>query len=125
MLVMIQRRTDGIVTAQEESLGQRLARLRKERAFTQVQLAREVGTIQSHISAYELGRLRPNSDMMVHLAEALKVSADEILGLKNNGGGHKTSLKITKRMKRIESLPRKKQKAILSTIDALLDSSAK
>ena len=41
-----------------EPVGQRLARLRKERGFTQVDLAQKIGIIQSLVSDYETDRLR-------------------------------------------------------------------
>jgi hypothetical protein len=55
------------------------------------------------------------------LAKALKVSSDEILG----GGNGKSdleasSLKIVKRLRKIEGLPPSKQKALLTNIDMFL-----
>ncbi|MGH9967441.1 MAG: helix-turn-helix domain-containing protein [Pyrinomonadaceae bacterium] len=42
----------------DETIGQRVARLRKERGFTQIELADKIGLTQNLISAYECGRLR-------------------------------------------------------------------
>jgi transcriptional regulator with XRE-family HTH domain len=109
------------VSLGNQSVGQRLACLRKQRGLTQVQLAEKIGIIQALVSAYELDRLRLNADMLVRFTQALRVSADEILGLKKpKGNGHTPSLKVARRMKRIDSLPREKQRALLNTIDTLL-----
>jgi len=46
-----------------ETLGQRLARLRKEHGFTQVQLAEQIGIIQTLVSDYETDRLKLSAEM--------------------------------------------------------------
>ena len=48
-----------------ETLGQRLARLRKQRGFTQVELAEKVGITQVLISAYETDRAYFSVEMAV------------------------------------------------------------
>jgi hypothetical protein len=59
--------------------------------------------------------------MLFRLAKALKVSADEILGVGNGKGElDGPSLKIVKRLKRIERLPPARQKALLTNIDMFL-----
>lgn len=102
------------------SLGQRLARLRKTRGFSQTELARKIGSIQALDSDYERGNLRLSAEMTIRFARALGVSADELLGIKptrTNGG---LSLKITRRLKGIEDLPPAQQKILLKTIDNFL-----
>ena len=104
-----------------ESIGQRLARLRKERGYTQVELAEHLGTRQSLITAYETDRRALSAEMVVRFAMALDVSTDELLHPKAaKKAAKKPSLKIVRRMERIESLPRRKQDALLTTIDAFL-----
>ena len=63
----------------QESVGQRLARIRKERGYTQVELAKKIGTIQGLISDYKNDNLRLSADMAVRFALALDVSTDELL----------------------------------------------
>ncbi len=105
----------------DESFGQRLARIRKEKGFTQVELAKKMGIIQVLISDYERDKLRPYHETIANFAKALDVSADEILGLKaSKSKGKGPSLKITRRLKKIEELPPSQQKFILKTIDTLL-----
>jgi transcriptional regulator with XRE-family HTH domain len=105
----------------DETLGQRLARLRKERGLTQVELAQKIGIIQSLVSEYERDKLRLNSEMLARFALALGVSADELLGLeKRPHNGDKVSLKVARRMRQVEKLPPHEQAALLKTIDAFL-----
>jgi transcriptional regulator with XRE-family HTH domain len=108
--------------AASETLGQRMARLRKERGFTQIELAQKAGTIQAVISSYECGRVRPHADMIGTLAQALNISTDEFLGFaatesEQTRGG--ISRRIVRRMQLLERMPEHDQKAVLKFIDAL------
>jgi transcriptional regulator with XRE-family HTH domain len=106
----------------KETLGQRLARLRKERGLTQKQVAESTGLIQELVSSYELDKLRLNSDMVLRFAEVLDVSADELLrGSKSTVATRKQpSIKLVRRMEQIETLPLYEQRALLTTIDKFL-----
>ena len=106
----------------EESLGQRLARLRKERGWTQVELAERVGIIQSLMSDYERGRLRLKPDMILRFASALEISTDELLQAKDSTRPlrRKPSLRLQRRMEKIEKLPPHQQSTLLKTIDTFL-----
>ncbi len=104
-----------------ETLGQRLARLRKERGYTQVEVAEKIGTIQALISDYETDRLHLSAEMAIRFALVLEVSLDELLHPKaKKHNGRKPSLKLLRRMKQIESLPPAQQTAVLRTIDAFV-----
>lgn len=107
---------------QVEPLGGRLARLRKQRGITQQELAHKMGLRQALISDYERGRIRLHGEVIVGLCKVLKVSADEMLGLRGStdGDGSKPSLRILRRLKRIESLPLYQQNTLLKTIDTFL-----
>lgn len=105
----------------DETFGQRLARTRKQRGYTQSQLADKMGLVQALISEYERDKLRPYHEMVARFALALEVSADELLGLDAPKQKHKApSLRLQKRMLQIEDLPAHKQKIILRTIDTIL-----
>jgi transcriptional regulator with XRE-family HTH domain len=67
------------------TLGKRIAALRKERGFTQVEIAKLLGISQAVVSNYEIGRVRPHPDVLIKLAELLQVSTDEIFRLKFSG----------------------------------------
>jgi transcriptional regulator with XRE-family HTH domain len=63
----------------KEALGERIARLRKERALTQNDMVERTGLTQVLVSDYERGRLRISAEMAVRFAEALGVTTDELL----------------------------------------------
>ncbi len=105
----------------DAKLGKRLAQIRKDQGFTQVELAEDIGSIQAIISDYERGRLRPHPEMLVKLAKALRVSADEILGISTPKKSEKSlSRRFLRRMRALEALPKRDQDAVLRTIDAFL-----
>jgi transcriptional regulator with XRE-family HTH domain len=108
----------------DETLGERLKRLRKARGYTQVALANAIGIIQELVSTYERDKLRLHADMVVRFAQALEVSADELLGMKRDGEhGDPLPPKLRRRMQQVASLKPNDQKALLKTIDAFLQAS--
>jgi transcriptional regulator with XRE-family HTH domain len=110
----------------DETFGQRLARLRKSKGYTQVELAKKMDIVQVLISDYERDKLRPYHEMIARFAKALEVSADELLGLAlKKNGNNGASLKLIRRMKKIEALPAVQQKILLRTIDTFLKGAQK
>jgi transcriptional regulator with XRE-family HTH domain len=63
------------------SFGERLASLRKEAGFTQVELAQEVGITQRMIAYYEAPNAPPPAHLLPQLAETLGISVDVLLGV--------------------------------------------
>lgn len=106
----------------KETLGERLARIRKEKGVTQVELADRVGIVQNLVSAYECGRLRLQAEMAIRFAKTLGVSADELLGLKKPAqeAGTVRNRRLRRSVQEIEKLPRRDQEALLRTIEAFL-----
>ena len=116
------------IASDEESLGQRLARVRKEHGLSQVALAERTGLIQVLVSDYERGKLRIPAEMAIRCADALGVTTDELLQPRKKSGAEKTtkqpSIRLVRRMEQIESLPLYQQRALLTTIDAFLGNAA-
>lgn len=109
-----------------ETLGQRVARIRRERGFTQVDLAEKIGLMQNIVSAIERDRLKLSAEMAVRFAGALEVGLDELLQPAANAvrNRHRPSRKVLRRLEQIESLPPVKQTALLRTIDTFLKGAA-
>lgn len=105
----------------KEPIGERIARLRKEKGFTQAELAEKMGTLRVLISDYERGKLRVHGEMMARFAVALGVTTDEIIGLTDEREKiGKISYSLLKRLKKIELLPSNQKKALIQTIDTFL-----
>jgi transcriptional regulator with XRE-family HTH domain len=122
LAIMPRKKASTSVHTAAELPRERLARLRKERGWTQEELAERVGITQRLVSDYERGRLRLNADIVVRLADALEVATDELL--RSNGRKAplrpKPSLRLQRRMEKIEKLPPHQQNYLLKTIDGFL-----
>jgi len=109
----------------KESLGQRLARLRKERGFTQVELAEKIGIVQTLVTDYETDRLRLTAEMAVRFALALDISMDELLHPKAATPKKKSSRRVLRQLEQIQALPDHQQTVLLKTIDTFLKGAAR
>ena len=108
------------------NFGSRLAKLRKAAGYTQLELANEISISRRMIAYYEKQTKHLPTNLMPDLARALGVSTDELLGInapKDNG--KKLSLRLLRRVKRIEALPQSQQKTLLRTIDTFLKGAEK
>ncbi len=106
-----------------ETIGQRIARLRKEKGYTQSQLAEKMGLVQALVSEYERGKIRLYDEMIARFALALDVSTDTLIGLKKSKNKeHQPSLKIIRRLLKIEELPTSQQKILFNIIDTFFRS---
>jgi transcriptional regulator with XRE-family HTH domain len=102
--------------------GARLVELRKERGLSQVDLAERIGSTQRAISYYEVVAEFPPADILVSIARALRVSTDELLGikqLKDGNGQNRDHLKLWRKFRKILDLPEKDQRAISRMIHSL------
>ena len=115
-----------VVFSREEA-GRRSREQREAQGVTQVELAKTLGVTQSNVSEMERGIRGLTVHQVVKLARALKVSTDAILSGENGHGEKKSpsSLKVIRRLKRIEQLPEPRQRAVLKVLDALLDQPAR
>jgi transcriptional regulator with XRE-family HTH domain len=120
----VPRRTKKVST-REKLIGSRIAEIRKRRAMPQGELAATLGMSQSLLSRYERGLLRLHGALVVDLAKALRVSTDELLGTKDLKTNGHHDRRFVRRLDRIETLPKHKKQARLSTIDSFLKGEAR
>ena len=62
-------------------IGARIRHFRELRGMSQKELAKQVGASSGRVSNWEQGINRPDTDMLVSLCKALKISADELLDM--------------------------------------------
>ncbi len=115
---------------EQTGFGRRLAELRKARNITQVQLAQTLGTTQRAITYYENEADYPPVDAIIRLADALGVSADELLGMKNGKTTKGRSeqddpnvRRLWKKFRQVTRLPHKDQRAVIRLINSLAKAS--
>lgn len=112
-----------------ETLGERIRRFRKVKGLTQTELGEIVGVSQRLMTYYETQGGHPSADLLARFAEALDVSTDVLLGRTNaedpRAAASPQTLRLWRRLRRIEEIPPQDQKAILKMIDALADRTGK
>jgi len=105
--------------------GKRLVQLRLERGLTQADLAELIGSNQRNVSHYETVAEFPPTDVLVKLASVLKVSTDELLGLKTPKKAPEPKedpeeRRLWKKFQAVRSLPEKDQRAVIRLVNSLV-----
>lgn len=109
------------------TLGQRLAEFRKAAGLTQVQLAEAIGSTQRAISYYENDGGYPPVPVVAQLAEALGVSADDLLGVGGlprraaaRASENAETRRLWKKFQQLLTLPEKDQRAVMRLVNSLV-----
>lgn len=106
------------------AFGPRLAALRKARGLTQIQLAEAAETTQRAISYYENDTGFPPASALIALAKALRVTTDELLGIKapkvERIDSDSETRRLWKRFQQVTALPEKDQRAVIRLINSLV-----
>jgi transcriptional regulator with XRE-family HTH domain len=105
--------------------GRRLTDTRQKRGLTQVQLAELIGSTQRAISRYETVADFPPTAVVLELAKALDISADELLGIKPPKASpapkqDPETKRLWKKFQQVRTLPEKDQRAVIRLINSLV-----
>ena len=104
--------------------GARLAKFRKAAGLSQLELGRRLGIAQSIISRYEKGERRLYDDVLAEAAKILEVTPNDILGVGAckpvSPDAAALSRRLVKHLKRIESLPRRAQDKVITSLELAL-----
>jgi transcriptional regulator with XRE-family HTH domain len=102
-------------------IGERIAAARRRADISQRELAQRLGVTQQTIGTLERRTSKPTGATLVKIAEALNVSVNELLGVKederSNGMGRGRAHDT---FKAVAQLPRRQQTKILDVVEALL-----
>ncbi|WP_287642999.1 helix-turn-helix domain-containing protein [Blautia sp.] len=99
-------------------VGQRIKDAREAKNLTQEELAALVNLSSTHVSVIERGLKVTKLDTFVAIANALDVSADELLV---DVVAHSVTGVSNRLSDKISSLPMKEQKKIIKVIQALIE----
>ena len=103
--------------------GKRLAHFRKAKGLTQKQIGEQVGVSYRVIAYYEGETAYPPAHLIIPLAKALGISTDELLGVKESKKEvDMGNPALRRRLKAVESLPKRDQQAILQYITLIVKS---
>lgn len=67
------------------TFGENLRELRKSRGYSQDRFAREIGSNQVNVSAWELGTRMPYLDTIKHIANTFKVPLSSLISIEETG----------------------------------------
>jgi len=105
-----------------DGFGVRLAEIRQRRGMTQIELGKLVGASNRVIAYYETKDAQPPGALLADLARALKVSSDELLGLKAvQEKQSPKAARLLKRLQKVADLPPADQRTVLKLVDALAE----
>ncbi|MEX2484724.1 MAG: helix-turn-helix transcriptional regulator [Brumimicrobium sp.] len=62
-----------------EKLGQQIAKIRKEKGFTQVEFADKLDMNRSALAKIEIGRVNPQIITLKRIADGLEISVSELV----------------------------------------------
>ena len=103
------------------NFGKKLSDIRRAKGLTQKVLGEKIGVSQRVIAYYEGETDFPPAHLLIPIAKALKVSTDELLGVKNikeqNNPEHAA---LWRKLRKISDLPKKDQKILIDTLEVLI-----
>ena len=103
------------------SLGQRIAKMRKEKGYTQQMLADAIGVTQRVITYYERESEDISAAKLADIARVLEITTDELLGLteiKKPKGAQKNAY-LRRKLNTVEQFNKKDQKIITGMVESL------
>jgi transcriptional regulator with XRE-family HTH domain len=103
-------------------LSEKIKKLRKDRKWSQSELAEKIKVHVTHISRLETERYSPSFDMLKKLAEAFEVTTDYLVfdSMENVGPINLKDKTLYEKMKLIDELEEKDRAVIHGVIDAFL-----
>lgn len=110
-------------TKEAPIFGQRLAALRKQRGWTQAELAGRLDTTVKMVTYYEREATNPTSKTIEAIAKVFGISSAEFMGEpKGKTNGHKPGppSRIQRLTQRLSKLPRHKQKVVIEMLEGVL-----
>ncbi|HET8775278.1 MAG TPA: helix-turn-helix transcriptional regulator [Thermoanaerobaculia bacterium] len=97
-----------------------LKELRRRRGLSQKDLAEAIRVHHLQISKYETGSYFPTVGKVIEIAKALQVGIDQLFGKVVPDEAHVSNLRLLRRFRDLESLPRDDQDVAIKLIDALI-----
>lgn len=99
-----------------------IKRLRKERNWSQTELAKRIDAHLSHLNRIENGKYAPTLDTVIAISNAFGVSIDYLVN-STNGSQEETSIKnktFAEKIRLLNTLDETAQNVIVEVIDAFL-----
>lgn len=97
-------------------------RFRKEKGWSQQELADRIGAHLTHVSRVETGKYAPSLDFVVNAAKTLEVTMDALLSERENAlqDVRIEGKEVAERVRLLESLDKREREALITVIDSML-----
>lgn len=106
-------------TSEVENFGKTIIALRKQKGFSQTELAKKANMSKRMIAYYEVQGGEPPAHVIIALSKALDVSTDSLLGLKPVDNTTPKDVRLWKRLIKAQELSDKDRNVISTMIDSL------
>ncbi len=103
-----------------KGLGVRLKKLRKQKKWTQKELAAKLNTSFSQLNKYESGFNIPPADKLIQLSEIFDTTVDYLLTGNQSEESPLHNLRMLERFQEIEEFQTEDQEALIRIIDAMI-----
>lgn len=102
-------------------LGENIKKLRKQRGWSQSELAEKASITLTHVNRLETGKYNPSIDVVLRLARALDVTLDQLV-LDNlaDVSVHIENKNLAERIRLIETLTENRREALFQVLDDML-----
>jgi transcriptional regulator with XRE-family HTH domain len=106
-------------TLEVGGFGRRLVAVRKQKGWSQDELARRSGLARRMVVYYEAQGGDPPAHVIVSLAKALDVSADQLLGLRHVTTPAPRDVRLWRRLLKVQDFPDKDRKFVTDLIETI------
>ncbi|MDF2549694.1 MAG: hypothetical protein K0S07_761 [Chlamydiales bacterium] len=97
----------------------KIKQLRKNKGWSQQELAEKIGTDARQISRYETGKITPSIDVVIRIAKIFEVSIDYLLVKENNIKAPENLNEALGQFLKLQALSGTDQKLLFQLIDRL------
>lgn len=117
--------TDNLITLMQDdnirkALGQRIKQLRKDKGWTQKELANQINTSYAQLNKYEAGQNTPPLDRLVLLAETLNTTIDFLITGNLSEEMPIYNTRLIQRLQVIEGFEPDERETVLKVLDAMI-----
>lgn len=105
----------------QKIIGRRIQEIRKQRGFTQEQMAERVNISPHYLSALERGVYNIKLDLLVDILNILNCSADEVF---QDVVSSSSKIKASQLSEKLKGLPVHEQRKILEVMEIMIANSA-
>ncbi len=102
------------------TLGQRIAMLRKEKSWTQSELAEKLQMNANHVSRWEKDRIEPRRKVLLLLAEVFGVTIDDLMPAKPVFPVSQCDPELSELMIKVSDLGEEQRKALRVVLRSML-----